>query len=1347
MASSQTDWTIEGMNDHLAIQTKILDRFEKETGNTIVDPNNTASFLMEAFASEHANTVRAIEDTVRPAIYPARATTTEELYKHLSDYDYVGIFASPAETTLIMTIDRDHILGNAVEYTDDDGVTYHKAVIPNTAKFTIGDHSFGLYYPIEIRCNTTTGRVYIVYDTSTINPMYSLSSNTLEYDIKEVDGQNLIYLKIPVYQFEVTVVEDVVVAGSGYRRSIPYTNKFYAIRAQASVLQNPGHADNVDDEWAMQELKLCVSGQSYDPETPTLVFTPDLENKTVELNLPYVYFSKGLINGSVITEIYTTEGEIDYTVPEDTEELCTLDLFDRLSLEDPVTPYVEPFRQMPSLEVLPGATEVIGGNNGMSLDDLRKNVVRNTLTSKTLQTPDDIDAYFEKQNYKSTVLQDGVTNRIFLAHAAVKNSDDEIISAGAIGTKFDFRADSLKHYHTIVASTKSNVFTILPSTIYKFNKDSGVCIPLTDTERADLNALTPTEVVSEFNDNIYTISPYHLQVDVSSSYPTTITYDMDDIEIDSQQFIGDRNSNNFQLILNNVQFETEQDGSNGVANRYRFTFRVSRSGLDDVESLIEIGSGEGHKNIRVFCGLKNVDGVYYFGEAEFLKREDTYDYFVLTISSTYQFSQVDNEHSVTLDLGSASDQVANSSLFYLTSEMRVILTINGDIGNMSDPDVIDSVTSSHGIETDYTTSKALDDPESFYALTEYKLVCQFGSVVNELDQRINLTYSEMQYLRYGYTKFKVLEQPQYARDTNNELLVTKDETTGKYSLTEQYPAGKLTCMTKTILETVVLNRQTFANYIGCHYQDGDEVKEITADKEDDLINTDLAIIDSPCVPRFTVVDAADSSIGDTILVGQYELVRAQDATDGLAHPGDKWVNTRPDRKLEYDTPEYDENGDVKYDNDGNVVTKAVTELNWVNCFELMDVIKFIDERKRVRTLAQFEDETPVAGRFTLVTGYEYDQYSSNQVILGELIPGKDYCKIFYCPGTEYGNICLAAVQDEATFKNITLDDDPSVRSGYVYVATAKQESTEAERTCVKQEFVNFMVTKTLESGAVVPDIGQKDAKIYDDNGNLIGTYWENYCQRFPWDLTSGWYLLTDDDMTVDDDFEMELDDVRLHKYIEHTNMQYDLDDDGNLQEDPGHERYIQYLISMLQLDAKPTKATYNIQRDLYPKTVLTTLRTHYENLGRARDEMFTNTRLYFEPFQSIGYSAFKIDSDKTEDVQLDITVSLRLHVDKSITQDETLMDSMKYRMIQIIDEKLETGYLNLSDVSRTIMNELSDSISYIDILGINGDPTIQTLRCLDNGVKPHLSHKLVLLEDNITLDLQRGLNLEYVVDE
>ena len=792
MAANEVDWTIGGMSDPLTVQAKILDRFEDVTGNAIVDPNNPASVIMEGFASLASSMVRSIEDTVRPAIYPARANTAEDLFKHLSDYDYVDVFASPASTTVLLILDKLYTLVNSVGTTED--ASYKKLIIPRSTVITVGTHTFGLYYPIEIRSSLETGQITITYDTSEVNPLKSMTSNKLEYDIKIHNNRELIYLKVPCYQFETNIVENVMTPGTGLKVNVDYTNKFYAIRCFAQVLTNYGHESDVEDKWEEKELSLCVGGQTYDPGDPTVVFTPDLENNKVKLEIPYVYFTEGRIRGTLRSIIYTTEGEMNYQIPLDTTDVCSLDMFSKLT-DDTIAPYVNPFKQMPALAVVPISTNIIGGSNGLTFEQLRSQVVSGSIRSNTIQTPADIDAFFAKEGYTTTLLKDGITDRVFITRATLKNASGEVVSADDTDTLFDFRADVLKDYDTIAVSG-DNVFTVYPSTLYKYDNDKGVSVPLTALERKRLMGLSPAEKVAAFNNNVYTLSPFHLQVDTSSKYPTTTTYDMTDIDVKSQELITERTDEvpcQLTLIASTITLV-----ENGPKNDYKFTFEVSKTGLDGVDPVVKSDDMMGRKNIRVLVAFRGVDDTYHFAEATYAgASESGADVFELVIPTDYKFSKENGEYSVALKIDTLHNAESKKMEYKvnLTSEVRVILCLEGEIKNVGD--ILGS--GYRTLDTDYSTIITVDNLNNYYALSENRLICRYGSVVDEVDQRINLGYAKQEYKKHASTKFLTISTPIYATDEDGNILYSIKEENGesRIEITEKFPIGTLTAVTKT----------------------------------------------------------------------------------------------------------------------------------------------------------------------------------------------------------------------------------------------------------------------------------------------------------------------------------------------------------------------------------------------------------------------------------------------------------------------------------------------------------------------------------------------------------------------
>ena len=1459
-SSTDIDWTMGGMDDPLTVQGALLDRFEQETNTVIVDTNNPACVIMEGMASLTSGLIRKIEDTVRGAIYPARANTVIDLYKHLSDYDYKDIFSSPASTTMVMVLDKQYVINNSVAV---DGASYKKMVVPSTSRFTIGDHTFGIYYPIEIRTNTNTGRLTVVYDQSEENPLSTLKTSVLEYETRKFRDRDIIYIMIPIYQFEITNKTYNIVSGTGFKETIPYDNKFYAIRCKAQVLQNPGHDDAEEDRWETQELGLCVSGQTYDPESPTVVFTPDLENNTVTVEIPYVYVTNGLVRGTLDVYLYTTEGAINYVIPPETMDACLIDMFTQITSEE-VAKYAEPFRQMGGLTIFPNGTNVIGGSDGMDFDTLRKRVVTGTLKSKTLQTPDDIEAYFDNQGYVATLLRDGVTDRVFVAHSTVMNADNTIVSADEIGTLFDFRPDSLVDYDTIVKSSP-DVFTVLPSTIYKFDSARGICTPLTSTEPASIKTLTPAATVDTFNNNTYTISPFHLQVDTSSKYPTTVTYDMSNAKFVAQSLIAERVDENVpcQLTFNSGNLKVVKSD---IKDFFRLTIKVSRSGLDDVDAVVTRDDMVGTKNFRVLIAFKNDDGTFYYGEAEWVSRTDDFDIFQFDIYSDYKFKQANNNHTVSLWINNNASDKGEESDFLLTTELRIILTVKGSL------DVMSGVKKSdRALDTDYTNVSVLDDLSNYYAMSETKLVVKFGSVVNELDQRINLAYSEMQYKKYDTTKFMTLESPAYVRDHNGDLVIdvgyfiTKDimpvagktycrknlveggtptyeeieyDTDGfdgagtdddpwrfktdvmyyerstnpnSVNVARKFDTGTMTCLTHTQEESTIVNERTRSNYVGCRYVrsvDGGEhegvLTEDTSLVDDDGNPVTFGFSDAPIIPSFSVEQARLSSEGDSLALGKYQLENAflKSKDDrGSSCPDDVWVKAGIDA------------GDL-VGKPSKIIADDALYFVWTRL--IVGGGQVIDAAQSTTPL---KNVVAPQGTFLLVnndcSGFDEEAPEISVVENHDLVHA--ISKLYYCYSavtsggstTQSDWVCVGQGENQADMEAEILANHDANRAGrksYGYVYIGDFATKNDSGATYAQTFVSYLNT-TQYKGHTVPsfrqfyvdyekpvdadmesDINTSDLYFYkdvstgvvDDDPIEIGVTWKtvgdipakeghavvrrervpecgwsNNVNKWPWDAQS-WCVesvgaiktqarsLQCKYHTVDTDFVIAFDNSRISKYCAYTSGQYELDVNGNLQEAEGGERRLQYLVSMTQLDAKLMFTTTNKATGAYPADVTNVLRTHFDNLGETKNRVFTNTRLYWAPLRSLGVATFNINADETRDLNLDISVGFRIHVEAGDAKDTTLVRNIKDRLIAITDECLKQETFSCIEVANRAQQEMSETIKQIDVLGINGDVTLQTLQPVDPEVRCHLAHTLELLDDDLTIDLSRALTMEVV---
>lgn len=1422
---STTNWPIEFTRNPLNIQQKILNRFEEYSGGDfIADPNNVVSFTIEMFSELTAGAANEIDNSVMSAMYPARAQSTSDLYKHMSDWDYVNIFSSPAKATIQLSLDKTYLIANAVDVYDDNGtlLAYKKVVIPKTTLITIGSYTFGLYYPIEIRINTVSETFSVVYDASESNPLCPIQNNILEHSFRQYENLKLLYIQIPVYQFSIDRHSEELISGTGYKKTFTYKDLFYAIRCTASVLVKGDGSSN--DDYEVQELALALSNQSYDQTTPTVVFTVLPESKTCEVYIPYVYFSQGLIKGTLSIEIYTTAGKLNYTIPTNTTEICSLSFFTDYITEEEAK-YAEPLRSIPAIAAVPLNTVVSGGTNGMTYEDLRYKVITDTFSDQPLQTPDDVDAYFKNRKYVTTKFRDGITDRIFISHKELVDDKDAIVGAASIKTQFNLA--TINEVSTIHQNTSdANVYTILPSTIYKFDKTSGSCIPLTSNEILALNASSLSDKVAAYNSGEYTISPFHLQVSVDPTYPTTITYDLMHTEITSREFIGENTSTASQLTVYATRFNHLSDGVGG----YELNILVSRTDdLADYQAEYRDEDNEDNvTNFKVIVVAKTIYGTSVYATATFSERSNNIDIFRLPIGTDYEFYQVDNEHAIGItDTFSSLESGDTSHPLALVSEFRILLCAKSSI-----------ITSSGTVSNKVDSENATNLPSGntgYVVLSEQKLNVKFGEVVNELDQRMSLSYSQAEYKTYDTTKFLTINQPIYQKDENGvftyttSYVLTSDivfrsnvayytfengvyplaiVNTGdsipantyyvkKINLTEEYAVGTLTMMTEKTTEIVILTASVASRYYGCKFTPNGSSTSVTLSSSNaESFYGVQGTVEVQRSPRFIISGAYSETSSGAAVVGTYNILDPR-STKALSSSGDQWVMNKWDTvAAEYDTYKV------------RVVDALMVALKMASVVETHEVLMSMTAIDGCFVFVK-NDGTTVDG----ITTYTEPLYGT--LVADATNTAVGTARLFY----RYDGVwrCLVGGRLPATGSNFKSDMVAAIKAlnagylvtedtiildkpyytynagvysryygvlgatitsamglyekrpsfmGYAYVIEKSIDAANAATTLVDAEYglgeLMYVSFLTTNNGFV------SVANVATVKVNVDGSYestdltWTDTINKWPWDSLT-WFrtkqislsytlsgntvatTITSNRLIADDLFTAAYDPQGTTKYCEYVTGQLVLDEDGKPQEDSDNVRDIVYLINMLQLDAKLTIASTS-EYSSYPENVRAQMRTYFDELGDAKAKLYANSRLFFEPLKSFGYGTFTVGDSEVE-LPLDITMTFKLYVSKSASEDLTLVDSLTESIISIIDTYIDSNVVNCADIAKKITEDLSDSVKYVDVLGINGDVTLQTMTCVDTNVRPHLKHILKLLDDGTTVDVTRGLSIELVVIE
>lgn len=537
-----------------AIQRLILDHLDEITNGEvdIVDPTNPFVFLLESSAVNTALAVTENFNNLRKQ-YPSLAQTEEELYLHMSDKDYVNRFAVPSETDFTFVIQVNDMYTKMVY---DAVEKCGKLTIPRDTEFTIDDIVFTLQYPISIK-HFDNGIVQVNYETDIVSPLQTLTSNIIDYLVRRDNNQlDWLFFKIPVQQMVIQTTHFPIQLSSIFSQNITFKDQFYFARVfyrNTSTL----------NKWT--EMKVTHTDQVFDPFDPTAilkVFTSSIVN----ISIPKIYFTSGLLSGDIRVDVYTTKGELTINLAN-----FKFDSFGtRLKAIDETRDLNDYTNALVTATYYAYCDQFVsGGTNGIDFETLRQRVLFNSIGDRQLPiTNNQLDAYVSNKGFDLVKNVDVITNRIFLATQKLpKPLNSKLLTSANIGIG-TFITDL--SYLTLVDKVKLNNLrqTILSNNLFK--NENGIVKLLTAAERNAVSALPRSEFLALINSSYYLYNPFYYVLDNSTNEFEVRAYNLDYPLASNLSFISQNET--LQLPVNTAQYTLEK-----VTNGYKLTV-VSKSG-------------------------------------------------------------------------------------------------------------------------------------------------------------------------------------------------------------------------------------------------------------------------------------------------------------------------------------------------------------------------------------------------------------------------------------------------------------------------------------------------------------------------------------------------------------------------------------------------------------------------------------------------------------------------------------------------------------------------------------------------------------------------------------------------
>ena len=505
----------------------------------VVDPTNPFVLLLEAGCVTAASLVRQNFVNLRKS-YPNLATSMEDLYNHMSDADYLGRFATPVTNTVFkLYLPADELTNVAVFIA---GSETRQVTIPRYTSFRVNDTEFTTQYPIDIKI-MPHGGFRVTYNTDIKSPMELLSSNTLEWSLGTLENRKFLQLNIPAWQFKRTVFTDSLNPSSGFKMSYLLQDQYYHCRVFG-----------ISGNGLKTEFKTTHAEEIYDPLKPTALLR--VENQSLTVEIPIVYFSSNLLPSKIQIEIYTTKGQMSVNLGDYQINAYSLKWGDDYN-SPTQEQYAQPLNNLSTLLVY-SETTADGGTNGLTFDEMRERVISNGNKVVLPITDAQIRAGLQLRGFDVILAVDDLTQRTFLAtkHLPAMNYDN--LTSG-VGVAIEmFQTDMVKL--ATLSSVKDNGLrmTLTPKTLFSY--EDGVLTIVPNGQRPDQLTTIAEQLVTLVNQKRYAFTPFHYVLDTTLSKFDLRAYYLDDPQIDGRLFIAENETTGLNVSTKNAAIEKTDTG-------------------------------------------------------------------------------------------------------------------------------------------------------------------------------------------------------------------------------------------------------------------------------------------------------------------------------------------------------------------------------------------------------------------------------------------------------------------------------------------------------------------------------------------------------------------------------------------------------------------------------------------------------------------------------------------------------------------------------------------------------------------------------------------------------------------
>lgn len=584
----------------------------------VVDASNAFVFCLEASVVNTAAFIEANQALNRKQ-YPVASTTYDDLYLHMSDTDFVNMFAIPTTARFNLMFQKSQLI-NALVLDYTTGIS--QVVIPRNSVFYASGIPFSIQYPISIR-QLQHGGLQAVYLADKPSPLQTLTTNVLDLEeITDPSGVEYVRFSFDTQQFNVVSYINDVNSTGGFKSVVPFTEQFYYCRV---------YMQDVSGQWI--EINTTYTEQVYDPAVPTAVLQVNGQN--LICTIPVVYITTNTIRGKIRIDVYQTKGVLslfmgNYKLTDFSATWLYIDTND-------ATSEVAAVSKLNNLAIWSTDT-TIGGRNSLNFTDTKSRIILNSIGPRQIPiTPAQIQAMLTDDGYVVVKNIDSITERAYWATKdlpsptqANLNTNNMYTSASAtiLSLVSTIEQDAAAHG----VNTHSTGLTITSSALLQTtNGKTGL---VSNTQYNQLSSLSLTELAKALNTGAYSFTPFYYVLDTTTEVFYVRPYFLDKPKISSRSFIQENATTGLQVSIDaNYAISKTSTG-------YRLTISTkSNAAYQDLQ------------DSQVFCQLmfvsdKQVSPAYMLGTQQVRANDQGEQTFVFDISTNYDIDS-DNFMSMT----------------------------------------------------------------------------------------------------------------------------------------------------------------------------------------------------------------------------------------------------------------------------------------------------------------------------------------------------------------------------------------------------------------------------------------------------------------------------------------------------------------------------------------------------------------------------------------------------------------------------------------------------------------------------------------------------------------------------